>query len=39
MGKGIFAVLDQAGELIGELSIEFYDEKENPLLIYHGRQK
>jgi ribosomal-protein-alanine N-acetyltransferase len=29
-GTGVFAVLDPAGELIGELSIEFYDNKGNP---------
>ncbi len=28
-GKGIFAVLDAQGELIGELSIEFYDKAGN----------
>lgn len=26
-GTGIFAILDQAGELVGELSIEFFDEQ------------
>ena len=26
-GKGIFAVLDQEGDLVGELSIEFYDDQ------------
>ena len=26
-GSGIFAVLNQEGELVGELSIEFFDEK------------
>lgn len=27
-GNGIFAVLNQEGELVGELSIEFFDERE-----------
>jgi ribosomal-protein-alanine N-acetyltransferase len=26
-GRGIFAVLDQAGDLVGELSIEFFDQQ------------
>jgi len=29
-GSGIFAVLGGGGELVGELSIEFFDEEENP---------
>lgn len=29
--SGIFAVLDQKGELIGELSVDFYNEQEEPL--------
>ena len=29
-GRGIFAVLDTGGDLVGELSIEFFDEEENP---------
>ncbi len=28
-GSGLFAVLDQDGELIGELSLEFYDKEGN----------
>ncbi|MCB9423250.1 MAG: GNAT family N-acetyltransferase [Ardenticatenaceae bacterium] len=28
-GKGIFAILNLQGELVGELSIEFYDEQGN----------
>lgn len=30
-GKGIFAVLDEPGDLVGELSIEFFDEHDQPL--------
>ncbi len=29
-GRGIFAVLDQNGDLVGELSIEFYDDQDQP---------
>ena len=29
-GRGIFAVLNPQGDLIGELSIEFFDEKDEP---------
>lgn len=29
-GRGVFAVLDETGELAGELSIEFFDQDEKP---------
>jgi ribosomal-protein-alanine N-acetyltransferase len=34
-GKGTFAVLDQEGDLIGELSIEFFDEQEHNIEYQH----
>jgi ribosomal-protein-alanine N-acetyltransferase len=30
-GRGVFAILDHAGTLVGELSIEFFDDRDRPL--------